>query len=91
MTNPPADPFAARSALGPGLPDLYRLAALGGRLDLSRAPVTLKILLENLLRHAGEGIVTPDDVEALARWRPGAGVAHVSGAFFGFFASLLPR
>ena len=44
-------------ASGPGLPDLYRLAALGDRIDLDRAPVTLKILLENVLRHAGGGIV----------------------------------
>ncbi|HSL34957.1 MAG TPA: aconitate hydratase AcnA, partial [Candidatus Limnocylindrales bacterium] len=76
MANP--DPFGARSSLGPDRPDHYRLAALGGRLDLGRAPVTLKILLENVLRHAGGGIVRPDDVEALAAWRPGgAGEAEV--------------
>ncbi len=48
-----------------------RLAALGDRIDLDRAPVTLKILLENVLRHAGGGIVEPRDVETLASWRPG--------------------
>ena len=31
-----------------------------------------KILLENLLRHAGGGIVRGEDVETLAAWRPGA-------------------
>jgi aconitate hydratase len=68
---PIRDPFGARSPLGPGLPDIYRLGALGERLDLARTPVTLKILLENVLRHAGGGIVEADDVERLAAWRPG--------------------
>ncbi|HEX5240600.1 MAG TPA: aconitate hydratase [Candidatus Limnocylindrales bacterium] len=69
----PRDPFGARSSLGPGLPDLYRLSALDGRIDLDRAPVTLKILLENALRHAGGPAVKPEDVETLASWRPEAG------------------
>ena len=50
--------------------------ALG--VDLGRSPVTLKILLENALRHAGGGIVREDDVAALAAWRPGgAGEAEI--------------
>jgi aconitate hydratase len=53
------------------LPDIYRLAAIGDRIDLERAPVTLKILLENVLRHAGGGIVEASDVETLASWRAG--------------------
>ena len=65
------DPFAARASLGPGLPDYFRLTAVGDRLDLDRAPVTLKILVENVLRHAGRGIVRPEEVETLASWRPG--------------------
>jgi aconitate hydratase len=65
------DPFGARAALGPGLPAYYQLAVLGDRIDLARAPVTLKILLENVLRHAGGGIVQPADVETLASWRAG--------------------
>jgi aconitate hydratase len=69
VTHP--DPFGARAALGDGLPDIWRLAALGDRIDLGRGPVTLKILLENVLRHAGGGIVEPADVETLASWRPG--------------------
>ena len=57
--------------MGAGLPDLYALAALDGRtVDLSRAPMTLKILLENVLRHTGNGVVGEDDVVALAAWRP---------------------
>ena len=65
------DPFDARAPLGPGLPDLYRLDVLADRIELERTPVTVKILLENLLRHAGRGIVRPSDVETLAAWRPG--------------------
>jgi aconitate hydratase len=66
-----SDPFGARAPLGPGLPDLYRLDVLADRIELASTPVTVKILLENLLRHAGRGIVRPDDVETLAAWRPG--------------------
>ncbi len=66
---PIRDPFGARKSLGPGLPDVYRLDVLASRIDLDRAPVTLKILLENVLRHAGGDVVSPDDVERLAAWR----------------------
>jgi len=72
---PTRDPFGARASLGPGLPDCYRLAALEGGPDLGRMPVTVKILLENLLRHAGGGIVGEADVRLLAGWRPRSGQA----------------
>ena len=74
----PSDPFRARAPLGPGLPDFYQLSALAGStaakpaLDLDRLPVTLKILLENVVRHAGDGVVRETDVSALAAWKPGA-------------------
>ncbi|HEY5486742.1 MAG TPA: aconitate hydratase AcnA [Candidatus Limnocylindrales bacterium] len=76
-----SDPFGARASLGPGFPDIYRLSTLerGGAgagpilgVDLGRMPVTVKILLENVLRHAGGGIVRESDVATLAGWRPGA-------------------
>ncbi|HEY3524033.1 MAG TPA: aconitate hydratase [Candidatus Limnocylindrales bacterium] len=71
-----ADPFGVRGPLAAGLPDIYRLAGLPGRVelatDLGRAPVTVRILLENLVRHAGEGLVGEDDVATLAAWKPGA-------------------
>ena len=71
-TPPAPDPFGARAPLGPGLPDIFRVAAVAGRgVDLGRAPVTWTILLENLLRHAGRGIVRAEDVETLLGWRPG--------------------
>jgi aconitate hydratase len=66
------DPFGARASLGPSLPDVYRLDVLADRIGLASAPVTIKILLENLLRHAGHGIVRPEDVETLSSWRPGS-------------------
>jgi len=80
---PTPNAFGSRAALGPGLPDHYRLAALATSglslgVDLGRAPVTLKILLENALRHAGGGIVREEDVATLAAWRPaGGGEAEV--------------
>ena len=80
---PGTNAFGARASLGAGLPDLYRLSALSTAglalgVDQGRAPVTLKILLENALRHAGGGIVREEDVAALAAWRPGgAGEAEV--------------
>jgi aconitate hydratase len=69
----PIDPTGARATLqvGDDRYTVYRLAPLADRIDLDRAPITLKILLENVLRHAGRGIVTIDDVERLAAWRPG--------------------
>jgi aconitate hydratase len=80
---PQPNAFGARAALGPGLPDLYRLDALARAgvtlgVDLGRMPVTVRILLENVLRHAGGGIVREEDVVALAAWRPGgAGEAEI--------------
>jgi aconitate hydratase len=77
MTTPNA--FGSRSPLGVALPDYYRLGAVAESglplgLDLARAPMTLKILLENALRHAGGGIVREEDVATLAAWRPGSAV-----------------
>ena len=67
------DPFAARDTLRVGSTDYgyHRLAAVADRIDLDGLPVTIKILLENLLRHAGDGAVRSEDVEALLAWRPG--------------------
>ena len=67
------DPFGARATLRAGATeyDYHRLGAVGDRLDLDSLPVTIKILLENLLRHAGGGVVREEDVETLLAWRPG--------------------
>jgi aconitate hydratase len=39
-------------------------------LDIASLPVSLKILLENLLRNLESEAVTPGDVKALASWKP---------------------
>ena len=65
-----ADSFGARSTLEAGGRELeiYRLDALQERFDVARLPFSLKVLLENLLRHEGDGAVTAADIEAFARW-----------------------
>ncbi|HEX6867715.1 MAG TPA: aconitate hydratase AcnA, partial [Candidatus Limnocylindrales bacterium] len=66
-----SDPFGARAPLGPGLPDIYRLDVLGGIGAGPGTPVTIRILLENAVRHAGGPMVSEDDVRTLLAWRPG--------------------
>ncbi len=44
------------------------LSALAQQYNLKRLPFSLKILLENLLRHQGSGYVTNSDIEALCNW-----------------------
>jgi aconitate hydratase len=48
---------------------IYSLAALKSG-HVSRLPYSLKILLENLLRHADGGDVRVEDIDALASWDP---------------------
>ncbi len=63
------DPFGARAPLAGGV-DYFRLHRLAesGVGDPSRLPVTVKVLLENALRHAGAGFANEDDVAVLAAW-----------------------
>src|SRR5438045_3650709 len=69
------DVFGARAALpsAHGTVSYYRLGAVAenGVRGLERLPFTVKIILENLLRHAGGELVTEADVLSLARWQPG--------------------
>src|SRR5579859_1883203 len=69
------DVFGARATLSSahGAVSYYRLGALAkhGVQGLERLPFTVKIILENLLRHAGGELVTKEDVLTLARWTPG--------------------
>ena len=71
---PPIDSFAARSQLtvGDRRFDIFRLDALerAGFAGVARMPFSLRILLENLLRHEDGRAVTRDDVAALAAWDP---------------------
>jgi aconitate hydratase len=71
----PTDPFDARSPLATAFGETviyYRLAALEeqGLARLDRLPFTVRILLENILRHAGGEFVDRSLVETLARWEP---------------------
>jgi aconitate hydratase len=68
-----ADSFGARATLDVGgrEHELFRLDALQARYDIARLPYTLKILLENLLRHEDGETVTQAQVEAVAAWVAG--------------------
>jgi len=46
----------------------YSLPALNEQFDIARLPYSLKILLENLLRHEDGVDITRSDIEALANW-----------------------
>jgi aconitate hydratase len=63
------DPYGTRAQLLPGVA-YQRLAALADRGlgNVSRLPVTVKILLENSLRNAAAPSVRDGDVEAIASW-----------------------
>ena len=65
-----ADTFGARGTLAVGGQnyEIFRLAALQDSYDVARLPYTLRILLENLLRHEDGDTVTRETVEAVARW-----------------------
>jgi len=73
--NTSRDSFGARRSFA--LPDgssaaMYDVSALAragiGRVD--RLPFSIRILLENLLRHEDGVTVTREDIEALAMWEP---------------------
>lgn len=50
----------------------FSLPALGERYDISRLPYSMKILLENLLRHEDGGMtVGKEHIEAVAQWDAG--------------------
>jgi len=70
----PTDPFGAHARLD--LPDgpttVFRLQALADAklVDLPRLPFSIRVLLENALRHCGNGVVTEGHVRAIAAWTP---------------------
>ena len=67
-----SDAFAARAQLkSPSLTvDYFRLGALASQsgVALDRLPFTVKILLENVLRHQDKPFANANDVLTLARW-----------------------
>jgi aconitate hydratase len=68
------DPFGAESSLqlSEGPTSIFRLDVLEeqGITQLDRLPFSIRILLENALRHAGRGYVTEADVRSIAEWSP---------------------
>ena len=68
------DPFGALSKIDlmEGSTSFYSLATLeaSGVADLDRLPFSIRILLENALRHAGGRYVGEDHVRAIADWSP---------------------
>ena len=69
-----SDSFSTRASLSVNGRDYtyYSLPKLGERFDLKRLPFSMKILLENLLRHEDGVTVLPGHVEAVAQWDPKA-------------------
>ena len=69
------DSFKSKAALKSGSKTytIFRLDALkASGVNLSRLPFSLRILLENLLRHEDGASVTADDIKFLASWDPKA-------------------
>jgi len=77
MSSSPNNPdsFKSKAALKSGSKNytIFRLDALKSTgVDLTRLPFSLRILLENLLRHEDGRTVTADDIKFLSTWDPKA-------------------
>ena len=75
MADPRIDPFGALTTvdLPEGPTSFYRIGKLeeDGIVDsLDRLPFSIRILLENSLRHAGGSYVSQDHVRAVTEWSP---------------------
>ena len=74
------DSFGAAADLkvGDSTYRIYRLDALtrAGVGDVATLPYSLRVLLENLLRHEDDKTVTRDDITAVAAWDPRHRVEH---------------
>src|SRR5438034_1046644 len=68
--------FRSRDKLNVGAQtfEVHRLELLEdqGVTELAKLPFSLRILLENLLRFEDGRFVHAEDIQALARWKPGA-------------------
>jgi aconitate hydratase len=70
-----ADPFDAIRELDHG-GETYRMADLtaledAGLCELDSLPVSIRVLLEGVLRNVGRNDITADDVRSVASWAPG--------------------
>ena len=68
MSHP--DSFGAKAELEVGgtTHEIFRLDALQSEFDVARLPYSLKVLLENLLRHEDGESVTKESIESVAKW-----------------------
>ncbi len=81
MTNAHPNSFSAQAVLAVGerTYTYFRLAALAERgYDVATLPYSLKILLENLVRHEDGRSVKRADIEAIANWQPGAAATEIA-------------
>jgi aconitate hydratase len=76
MAHKHVDSFGTRKTLTVGSQryDVFRLDLLekAGLKNISKLPVSMKVLLENLLRQEDNHHVNKNDIEALANWNPRA-------------------
>ncbi len=86
-SSPPTatDSFGARASLAVGgrTYEIFRVMALADRFDVARLPYSMKVVLENLLRHEDGVAVRPADIEAVAGWADHSGrhgVGHTDAA-----------
>jgi aconitate hydratase len=56
--------------------EIHRLDAVAGERQIKRLPYSLRVLLENLLRHEDGETVTREDIQALVNWDPKAEPSH---------------
>jgi aconitate hydratase len=74
--------FGTRDKLNVGAQsfDIHRLEFLEKKIscNLAKLPFSLRILLENLLRCEDGRFVRPDDIRALANWKPGAAEKEIA-------------
>lgn len=70
----PIDAFGAKATLdtNSGNVTIYRLNALDGVGDVSKLPMSVKVLLESALRNLDNYQVSEDDVKGLANWNAAA-------------------
>ncbi len=57
---------------------IHRLSALEQAANVARLPFSLKVLLENLLRHEDGHFVHAEDIKALASWTPAASAGETA-------------
>src|SRR5664280_283308 len=76
------DSFGARGSLqvGERSYEIFRIGALADQFDVARLPYSIKVILENLLRHEDGLAVTASDIEAVAGWGISPGRHGVGGS-----------